>query len=578
MTNSADDDDHPQHDDDTTVVLEQKPTAETVRTQSYTSSALMEDISMSEAPSDEEASYAHSMVLLEEANNHSFEMSYVDLNNNENNNEPSSSGGGPAAAASNLNHLYLPRTKDDPEDKQYPDIDDISAASSHKKRPILGFWKSILCLVIFAAIAAVVAGVVSSKVHENSQQQNQNQPSSNNQGFDFSSVSKAPATTTMTDAPTLSSSASPTMMTLSPTTSSIPSMDPTSVPTTMAPQVASTFMPTKRPTRFPTPFPTPFPTEETSSPTQAATTWSPTDTGSEIQGPPSTQPSWAPVSKPPTVEIDFSSPTLLTMCVIADVPYIPQEVKQLPKQLETQMQGCEFLVHLGDIFKTIPSKGCVESRYTEILNILRQSTIPVYMILGDNEWNDCGSSWNVNQGWSLWNTHLKLLDREWDNSPGVSSFNVTRPSTRSETFTFVAKRTLLVGLNIVGGRVHDADEWQTRLTSQADWVIHKLIPQSIPSKADGVILMAHARPSQNHEAFFRPIREYLQSVNIPVLYLHGDGHSFVYTPGFQGVPNLLAIQHEGGTRDPILKIHADPALLGPSVYSAFQFDRQLELV
>ena len=172
MTNSADDDD--------TVALEQKPTAETVRTQSYTSSALMEDISMSEAPSDEEASYAHSMVLLEEANNHSFEMSYVDLNHNENNNEPSSSGGGPAAA-STLNQLYLSRTKDDPEDKQYPDIDDISAASSHKKRPILGFWKSILCLVIFAAIAAVVAGVVSSKVHENSQQQNQNQQSQHRQ-------------------------------------------------------------------------------------------------------------------------------------------------------------------------------------------------------------------------------------------------------------------------------------------------------------------------------------------------------------------------------------------------------------
>jgi hypothetical protein len=38
----------------------------------------------------------------------------------------------------------------------------------------------------------------------------------------------------------------------------------------------------------------------------------------------------------------------------------------------------------------------------------------------------------------------------------------------------------------------------------------------------------------------------------------------------------MALQHEGGVRDPILKILANPSDYS-SVNQAFQFDRQLEL-
>jgi hypothetical protein len=49
----------------------------------------------------------------------------------------------------------------------------------------------------------------------------------------------------------------------------------------------------------------------------------------------------------------------------------------------------------------------------------------------------------------------------------------------------------------------------------------------------------------------------------------------MYNSNFYDQPNFLAIQHEGGVRDPIMKIMADPHHLGPEVYDAFQYDRQL---
>lgn len=55
----------------------------------------------------------------------------------------------------------------------------------------------------------------------------------------------------------------------------------------------------------------------------------------------------------PSVDVSKSnysdSETLLTFCVIADVPYVEKEVLALPKQIQNETKGCEFLVHLGDI-------------------------------------------------------------------------------------------------------------------------------------------------------------------------------------------------------------------------------------
>jgi hypothetical protein len=279
----------------------------------------------------------------------------------------------------------------------------------------------------------------------------------------------------------------------------------------------------------------------------------------------------APVTIPPVVPFDANSTTLMTFCVIADVPYTREEAEELPNQLATQMEGCEFLVHLGDIF--IGDTNCDEEEYLTIRDIMLKSAIPTFVVLGDNEWNDCVRD-QIEVGFGLWTTHFQEFHNNWNHS-----FTVIRQPGYEENFAFIHKRTLIIALNIVGGRVHNDTEWSTRLEDEFVWAKAVMDVNLLDmGTADGVILMGHAKPSSDHRHFFDPFLDYVQNElanGFPILYLHGDGHSWMYTPNYENQSNLLRIQHEGGVNEPILKVYSDPSLLGPSAYNSFQFDRQI---
>lgn len=262
----------------------------------------------------------------------------------------------------------------------------------------------------------------------------------------------------------------------------------------------------------------------------------------------------------------------MTFCVIADVPYDEDEAAALPNQIANQMEGCEFLVHLGDIFTG--DTDCNEEDYLVARDIMLQSAIPTFIVIGDNEWNDCSRD-RIDAGWDLWTTHFLNFHDNWNNT-----FTVIRQPGYEENFALVHKRTLILSLNIVGGRVHNETEWATRLEAEFDWARQAINLNLIGmGTADGVIIMGHAKPDSEHRHFFTPFQEYVETElnnQFPILYLHGDGHSWMYTPSYENQENLLRIQHEGGVNEPVLKIFADPALLGPSVYNSFQYDRQID--
>jgi hypothetical protein len=189
------------------------------------------------------------------------------------------------------------------------------------------------------------------------------------------------------------------------------------------------------------------------------------------------------------------------------------------------------------------------------------------------QWNDCaGNSDSIDLAWGRWESHFMNLENNWNHS-----FPVVRNRHYPENFYFVHKRTLLFGLNLVGGEVHDATEWNIRLTTAAIW-LKEIVGLFIPESASGVIIMAHAKISTDHTDFFDPLRRLVRDDwgnAIPFLYLHGDGHGYRHRSGFLNQPNLLAIQSEGGVRNPILKILMDPYDNGPYAPNAFQVDRQL---
>ena len=442
---------------------------------------------------------------------------------------------------------------------------------SNKKRMIIILSVGFIILLIIVTIGVSVGTTTSRKNNNN------NSPSSSNSStttqkeggpFDFSGVDvdgsggSSLNTTILTGIPSIQSSVAP---------SEQNSMSPsTSKPTQSAP-------PSGLPSDYPSLEPSSKPSESyvpsippSNNPSDIASS-SPTYTPTEpVQ--PVARPPIQPFGNITEENVDF----ITTFCVIADVPYTQLELDELPNQIATQMEGCEFLVHLGDIF--IGDTECNIEDYIIIQDVMLQSHVPAFVVPGDNEWNDCQRP-NIEIGWDHWTDHFLEFEDNWNHT-----FSVLRQPDYEENFYFIHKRTLFFGLNIVAGRVHDETEWKTRLKSEFLWVKDIMELNLVDMEtADGVILMAHAHPSEDHQEFFNAFRMYIKNDlenKFPVLYLHGDGHNFLNTHNYHNQPNFLRIQHEGGTNEPVLKIMAGPQRIGPrtNAYNAFQYDRQLELI
>lgn len=155
-----------------------------------------------------------------------------------------------------------------------------------------------------------------------------------------------------------------------------------------------------------------------------------------------------------------------------------------------------------------------------------------------------------------------------------------RHPSRPEQFAFILKRTLFIGLNLVGGKILDQDLWDRRLSINLEWT-KELVRKYIPIEASGVVILAHAKPSPDQDNFLNPMADLIKvelEEKVPFLYLHGDGHAWVYSPGYFNSSQYLRIQHKGGTSQPILKMYSDPSRYPTNVRQAFGVDRRISEV
>ena len=204
--------------------------------------------------------------------------------------------------------------------------------------------------------------------------------------------------------------------------SRIPSMMPSVVPSdqnSTEPSVAPSTSEQSNPSDYSsvTPFTTPLKSSKPSSlfstlqsnVASSNPTWIPTE---QVQ----------PVARPPVLPFvnTKDSDLITTFCVIADVPYTQIELDELPGQIASQMDGCEFLIHLGDIF--IGDTECNIEDYAIIQNIMLESHVPAFVVPGDNEWNDCQRK-NIDTG-KVSNTETKLVTINNEGNKG--SFVSTR--------------------------------------------------------------------------------------------------------------------------------------------------------
>ncbi len=246
----------------------------------------------------------------------------------------------------------------------------------------------------------------------------------------------------------------------------------------------------------------------------------------------------------------------VTFYAMGDVPYAPAEFLLLPKQISNLPKDAEFVVHLGDIKSgKVP---CIEAVYQQVAKMLSQAAAPVFIIPGDNEWNDCT---DPTLAWKYWNKHFMRFDQRWNHQ-----LPVFRQLEREENFSWVKGKVLFIGLNIVGGRVHNPAEWKQRHADSLDWIHRNL--RRFGDEVMSLVVFGHATPTKKHVDFFEPFAKEAQQFKKPILYLHGDGHRWIHDRPF-AAKNILRVQVDQGGIAPPVKITVTEDTTNP-----FQFDRR----
>jgi hypothetical protein len=249
----------------------------------------------------------------------------------------------------------------------------------------------------------------------------------------------------------------------------------------------------------------------------------------------------------------------VTFAAMGDGPRSTDDWNRLRHQIgqENKAGKSQFLIHLGDIARG--SDALPESRYEDVAEILKGSKAPFFIIPGDNEWNDLD---DPDVGWGFWVKHFMGFERNFDVPWTVEHQNV-----RHENFAFVLNGVLFVGLNLVGGTVHDPDEWRTRHEQNAAWV-----REQFESHGDvrAAVIFGQAKPNEKQETFFGAVVPIIEAFGKPVLYLHGDGHVWQKEKRWR-VPNLWRVQVDQVEKGPPVRVTVTDKKRKP-----FRFDRQLE--
>ena len=257
----------------------------------------------------------------------------------------------------------------------------------------------------------------------------------------------------------------------------------------------------------------------------------------------------------PTAKLDS-----VVFTVIGDVPYDEEERTGLIEMINTHntKADSEFVVHVGDIKPgAVP---CEESVYEDVSTILKEFETPTFIVLGDNEYNDCD---DPVQGLSLWNQYFLHLNENWS-----FPYTVAYQEERLENFAWVTKKVLFIGVNIVGSSVHDEEEWEKRLTDDANWVKEQV--EAHKNDIEALVVFGHANMIEAGPAKFSTFTDSFRATatnfNKPILYVQGDGHIW-----FQNRPydekNILRVQVDSGPK--AVKVTVNPNLEQP-----FIFDRE----
>ncbi|MEO9476200.1 MAG: fibronectin type III domain-containing protein [Cyclobacteriaceae bacterium] len=232
------------------------------------------------------------------------------------------------------------------------------------------------------------------------------------------------------------------------------------------------------------------------------------------------------------------SDDLIQFAIIGDTPYDTLGSTALLEKFQAhiddnnQRSYADFLIHVGDIKKG--ATPCNLSYYTNTLKVLQSSKKKPYLLIGDNEWNDCKSGTDPATGLINWKDTFTDLNQQF-----VDDFGASTQVDRSENICFLKNSVLFITINLVDGRIHDSAEWQQRMVDNIDWIHESM--NKYRGLVEAYVIFAHAAPGVKRKKavigdslFYLPFRDLIQTFSEPILYINGNKHVWKYDTAYYG--------------------------------------------
>ncbi|MEE9571851.1 MAG: hypothetical protein V3W20_02250 [Candidatus Neomarinimicrobiota bacterium] len=225
--------------------------------------------------------------------------------------------------------------------------------------------------------------------------------------------------------------------------------------------------------------------------------------------------------------------------VMGDVPRSETEKTILQEQIRkhNKQSKSQFVFHVGDIKSG--QSYCDEENYKIVADYLKQFKVPVFIVPGDNEWNDCK---NPNQAWDFWIKYFSRFDQNWD-----VPFVVLRQNNYPVNISFVKNNILFIAINLVGGRIHNKVEWDIMQQNAVDWIED----QTVNNNVNAAVILAQANFDEKHKIFAGQFLKLVENFKKPIMFIHGDGHVWLHDDPWM-LPNMIHVQvDKGGIADPL---------------------------
>ena len=230
----------------------------------------------------------------------------------------------------------------------------------------------------------------------------------------------------------------------------------------------------------------------------------------------------------------FAQNDTLKVAVVGDTPYKITEWKHFKRNIKNiNAKEIDFLVHVGDIKRGY--MPCYKHRYKRIKKYLEKSPVPYLIIPGDNEYNDCYCT-KPHKALIIWRKNLITSQ---------NSLSEIRSDSLPENFYFLKDSILFIGINNVGGKVHDTLEWKSRTQFNIKW-IKNANAKYLESKR--IIIFSHAAPRKDF-GLYQFMDDFTKTLNKDLWWVQGDIHTFTINPIWQQLNYTRAITDNGIEND-----------------------------